>query len=1072
MKKIGLSVIVPLYNAKDWIVATLENLNDASRGSGFNVEVIVVDDGSTDGGSKDLEKLKLDAVSALRIIRQDNKGRYLARKAGLLASKYQNILFIDSRVFIGKDSLKYLHEKIKDDPDQIWNAHVNIDKKGNIFTRFWDAIVMVAWRRYFKHPKETAYGIKDFDFYPKGTTLLYLPKKRLYAAMKSFESETNDIQNSSDDTLLLRFMNKRQDIHISPEFNCVYHGRTNFTSFMRHAYHRGEFFIDGFLRPSTRFFLPLLVVLLTSALLPIALVFFTQTVAIMLLIGVLLFPTLFFVGSWFLGAEFKDALSLGVLSVPFAASYLLGLWRGVLRKNKISNSLAESVGAYRKVLRGSLGEYLVVFALYLFCMLLITKGALLHMSSQLFTGVGDGTAGFLWLNATDHTLNPFISHYSSTNFPYGESTTGLTLMSYIAYWFPMRILSALFNPFIALNVVMYAGYSLAAMSMYLVVKRVTGSRSVSFIAGFAAAFVPYALIKSAGHMSYIFGGIFTLIIGAFLAFWPRPTIKKAALLGLLMGVSLYFDGYFMLIAIVLSVALVLSGLAYSFFTRGWALAWSKILRLSLVAVGVFSLLAAPIIITGLVASRQISSSLASNRSPIANEMKAYSAAKLDFVVPQANSLLWGNNKKIQALIQEKNQRSNGSENTNYISPVLYVISIVGAVLLIHRLLWPRCSKLLLSKGEVQTVSLVGLVSLFAAILSLSIMFSPEIVVFGVRIPMPGQLLIDFNISYWRVPSRLFVLYNIAIVLWATVSTWLILCRLENARCGAVRKIVPVLVVCGLLTFVVLDYATIFKSRPLNMNKFPSALYWLRDKKDIDVVAFLPLTDPLDMRTGYYATAQIIHEKNVVNFKNPSSSRLNNALGSAGNGEVLNLLRLRGVDVVLFQSTNSSCENNKIGTTVAESDMTVYDMEKQISVPGKLCILELAKTDQEVDWAFVVYNTDDFSPSPNAPDQSDTAFRGGIGRISLTKDDLSSRIDGRVSLTGLVRIMPTVKGSGWEIWQNGHMLASGVFGDKYTSRFSVVADGSSDVEFHINTPNYQLKHAEVYLEEVTANVIPN
>jgi glycosyltransferase involved in cell wall biosynthesis len=275
MKKIGLSVIIPLYNAKEWIVPTITHIVDSLQlANGFNAEIIVIDDGSSDGSGDIARLVKTPDDIPLTVISQKNTGRYLARKRGVESADRDNILFIDSRVFIDENALTFLYKQLHDNADQIWNAHVNIEKKGNVFARFWDAIVYIGWRRYFRDPKTTAYGLKEFDYYPKGTTMIYMPKKRLIASMASFESSTNDIEFSSDDTLLIRYMVERQPIHISPDFSCIYHGRSTFKKFLLHAYDRGQFFVDGFLRPNTRFFVPLILFLIATPLVLLSIILY------------------------------------------------------------------------------------------------------------------------------------------------------------------------------------------------------------------------------------------------------------------------------------------------------------------------------------------------------------------------------------------------------------------------------------------------------------------------------------------------------------------------------------------------------------------------------------------------------------------------------------------------------------------------------------------------------------------------------------------------------------------------------------------------------------------------------
>lgn len=331
-EKIGLSIIIPVYNAEAYIVETLERITAALQGTSFDAEIIAIDDGSTDESAKRAREFKAPKGIVFKHLAQKNTGRYLARKAGVNLSTKENILFVDSRVYLDEGSLRFLASQLENDPDQLWNGHVNIDKKGNIFARFWDAIVLIAWRRYFRRPKTTSYGSDEFDYYPKGTGFFYVPKHRLLAAMEYFESQTNDLQYSSDDTLLIRFMIKRQNIHLSPEFSCLYHGRSTMKAFLKHAYNRGQFFVDGFLRPGNRFFVPLLLVLALSLAAVVALIIWPLQIGAVVLAGAGLFVVGLFMGSILLGLGAADAASLAVLGIPFTVVYLAGLWRGVVRK--------------------------------------------------------------------------------------------------------------------------------------------------------------------------------------------------------------------------------------------------------------------------------------------------------------------------------------------------------------------------------------------------------------------------------------------------------------------------------------------------------------------------------------------------------------------------------------------------------------------------------------------------------------------------------------------------------------------------------------------------------------------
>lgn len=1073
MRQIGLSVVIPVYNSEDWIVPTIKHVLFALSKTNFDAEIIVVDDGSSDDSAGRVTSIKASKSVAIHLIKQKNQGRYLARKKGVSKATKQNILFIDSRVHIDEHALKYLESELKTSEDQIWNGHVHVYKTGNVFARFWDAIATIGWRRYFKKPARTSYGIKDFDHYPKGTGFFYVPKKRLTAAMRHFEKTSGDLEFSSDDTLLIRYLAERQDINLSPDFSCLYYGRSTMSGFLKHAYGRGQFFVDGFLRPGTRFFYPLIAVLLLSVILAAGLLIAPLQAAVILVVGAAVFALGLFVCSKLLAVGWKDSLSLATLGLPFAVVYLAGIWRGVLRKSKATNKFVEFMAKHRSILRGSLIEYLVVAALYLLAIGMFTGSLLSNLNTQIYAGPGDATAGFLWLNSTDETLNPFINFYDDTNYPYGEEASGFTLVTYMAYWMPMRILAFVFNPVAAINIVMIAGYMLSAMAMYLVVKRVTKNVAAAFIAGFAAAFVPYALIKSSAHMSYIFGGIFTLIIGAFLAFWIRPTVKRAAVLGGLMGVSLYVDGYFALILAVLGTSLVVAASLHSLFWReGWKYYFGK-LKLALVAVAVLLIAVVPLVLVSFSQGSKITADLSGNRSDIGQEMMEYRSNVIDFILPQRGSLLWSDNADFMSLTAYKNERSNSGENTHYISVVVYVVCAVGGVLLAVRLLLEKRSSIKFLRGKtLYVVSLVAGTSIVAALASVAIMFSPEVIVKGIRIPLPGALLVEYDISYWRVMSRLFVLYNVAVVVWFGVALWLVYESIKATDIS--RKLASVTIVILVFSIIALEHATVFPERPYDFTKSQETFKWLKTREDIRSVAMLPIVDPLDMRAGDYFTAQVVHGKKLINQKTPDGDRLSNILGSKDISlETMNFLHERGVDAVVFFDDAGKCRVPNAGKTESPAYIEAtkrYDLSNKEMVNTTLCTVVLEKDVAAIDPVYTVFTTG-FSPSPNAPDQSTIVFKaGGKGVMRFVEDDLTTRYDGKVHLSARLRFMPEVAGARWQIKQSDTVVDDGAIPKGGLVYIDTTLDGRRDAVISIITPDYHFKLSDAQLENVVSSAV--
>ncbi len=83
------SVIIPVYNRKEYIQETLDSVLSQSF---QNLEVIVVDDGSTDGT---LDILK-SYGKRIKLFRQKHAGRGVARNLGIKKSQGKYLAFLDS----------------------------------------------------------------------------------------------------------------------------------------------------------------------------------------------------------------------------------------------------------------------------------------------------------------------------------------------------------------------------------------------------------------------------------------------------------------------------------------------------------------------------------------------------------------------------------------------------------------------------------------------------------------------------------------------------------------------------------------------------------------------------------------------------------------------------------------------------------------------------------------------------------------------------------------------------------------------------------------------------------------
>ncbi|MFI5889453.1 bifunctional polysaccharide deacetylase/glycosyltransferase family 2 protein [Actinoplanes sp. NPDC051513] len=103
------SVIVPAYNEKEGIEAAVRSLAGGDHPGG--IEVVVVDDGSTDGTAALVERMALPGV---RVVRVPNGGKANALNTGIALAKHDLIVTVDGDTVFEKDSIRMLVQAFAD----------------------------------------------------------------------------------------------------------------------------------------------------------------------------------------------------------------------------------------------------------------------------------------------------------------------------------------------------------------------------------------------------------------------------------------------------------------------------------------------------------------------------------------------------------------------------------------------------------------------------------------------------------------------------------------------------------------------------------------------------------------------------------------------------------------------------------------------------------------------------------------------------------------------------------------------------------------------------------------------
>lgn len=106
---IEISVIVSVYNVKEYLENCLRSLAEQSV---WNVEFIIVDDGSTDGSSEICDDWALHDKRFI-VIHQENRGLYLAREIGIEKSHGKRIVFLDGDDMLANEALSEMLKLIK-----------------------------------------------------------------------------------------------------------------------------------------------------------------------------------------------------------------------------------------------------------------------------------------------------------------------------------------------------------------------------------------------------------------------------------------------------------------------------------------------------------------------------------------------------------------------------------------------------------------------------------------------------------------------------------------------------------------------------------------------------------------------------------------------------------------------------------------------------------------------------------------------------------------------------------------------------------------------------------------------
>ena len=124
---IRLSIIIPVYNCEQYLVKCI---NSICRDGNEDIEIILIDDGSTDSSGEICENISKNNSHVI-VKHQKNHGVSVARNLGIECAQGEYLWFVDADDYISENAVKNIFSILRDNEDidiicfnQIGRAHV------------------------------------------------------------------------------------------------------------------------------------------------------------------------------------------------------------------------------------------------------------------------------------------------------------------------------------------------------------------------------------------------------------------------------------------------------------------------------------------------------------------------------------------------------------------------------------------------------------------------------------------------------------------------------------------------------------------------------------------------------------------------------------------------------------------------------------------------------------------------------------------------------------------------------------------------------------------------------------
>ena len=127
---IKVSVIVPVYNVESYLEKCLQSLVQQSL---QDIEIIAVNDGSTDASQSILEQFQTQFPTKIKVFQKENGGLSDARNYGIDRASGEFLAFVDSDDYVSENMLEEMYSlAIKHNAEMVICNLQKVDERGNV----------------------------------------------------------------------------------------------------------------------------------------------------------------------------------------------------------------------------------------------------------------------------------------------------------------------------------------------------------------------------------------------------------------------------------------------------------------------------------------------------------------------------------------------------------------------------------------------------------------------------------------------------------------------------------------------------------------------------------------------------------------------------------------------------------------------------------------------------------------------------------------------------------------------------------------------------------------------------